>query len=154
QVPFSRVAKFLDDVAKHHAAVAKGEEVKEEPKFDEDVAEPKRCPKCKLLLPDGSKVCPACMSKGRVLLRLFDYLKPYRVQSVMLSVLMVAGTLSALVMPYLNRPLYDTVLVPQGAPRPLDERIHLLGLIVLGMLGAGLISQLLNMAQGRIAVWL
>jgi ATP-binding cassette subfamily B protein len=154
QVSFSRIAKYLDDVAKHEEKVAKGEEVKEEPKFDEDVAEPKRCPKCNLLLPDGSKVCPACMSKGRVLLRLFDYLRPYRPQIAVLSVLMVVGTIAGLVSPYLTRPLFDRVLAPRGPGLPFDERVHLLGMIVLGMLGAGLFSQCLNIVQGRVAVWL
>ena len=43
----------------------------------EDTEERKRCPTCRLLLPEGTRVCPACLNKGKVILRLFGYLKPY-----------------------------------------------------------------------------
>src|SRR5438128_2198666 len=59
QQRFSRVTKYLEDVAKYHETLAKGEEAKEEPKLAEDTEELKRCPTCRLLLPQGSKRCPA-----------------------------------------------------------------------------------------------
>src|SRR5262249_23324618 len=100
QQRFGRVAKDLEDVAKYHEAVAKGEEVKEEPKLAEDTEELKRCPKCRLLLPQGSKRCPACVHKGRVLLRLGTYLKPYWKQSLILSTMLLATTGLGLISPY------------------------------------------------------
>jgi ATP-binding cassette subfamily B protein len=154
QRPFSRVAKYLEDVAKHNEALAKGEEAMEAPKLEEDTEEEKRCPTCSLLLPEGTKVCPACMSKGRVILRLATYLKPYWKQAALLSVMILSSTALGLVAPYLTRPLMDVVLAPQGDPLPVPQRLTWLGWIVLGMAMSQALAQAINIGQGRTAAWL
>ena len=84
---FRRVAKYLTEVADWHKARAEGakpgegpeagngKEAKEEkkepkpyPEFAEDPEEANRCGKCGLVLAKDSKVCPACISKGRATL--------------------------------------------------------------------------------------
>lgn len=151
---FARVAKYLTDVADYHKAVADGDETKAAPVLEEDTEQERRCPRCKLLLPEGTTVCPACVNKVQVLARLATYLKPYWKQTVILSLMILASTVLGLVSPYLTRPLMDVVLVPQGQPRPMQERAFWLGLIVFGMLISQMVSQLINIAQGRVAVWL
>jgi ATP-binding cassette, subfamily B, bacterial len=154
QRTFSRVAKYLTDVAAAHEAQAKGEAVAEAPRLDEETEEQKRCPRCRLLLPEGSRVCPACMHKGRVILRLAGYLQPYWKQTAVLAFMLLSSTGLGLISPYLNRPLMDQVLVPRGATLAMAERAALLGLILVGMLGAQLCSQMIQIAQGRVAAWL
>jgi ATP-binding cassette subfamily B protein len=148
---FNRVAKYLGDVAKYHEALAKGEAAPEAPQLAADTEEEKRCPKCRLLLTEGSKVCPACMSKGRVLARLLGYLKPYRRQVILLGLMVVASTGLGLIAPYLTRPLMDVVIEPKGTPLPATDRLAWLGLIVLGMAAAQMAGQAISAAQGRTA---
>jgi len=154
QRTFSRVVKYLADVAAAHKARAKGEEVKEEPRLAEDPDEQKRCPQCRLLLPDGTKACPACMNKGRVIVRLAGYLRPYWKQSALLSAMLLLSTVLGLVSPYLNRPLMDVVLVPRSHVLPMSQRLTWLGFILLGMLIAQMAGQAINIGQGRVAAWL
>lgn len=154
QREFSRVNKYLEDVAKHHDKLRKGEEVTDEPQLHEETEERKRCATCNLLLPEGAKVCPACMSKGKVIARLMIYLRPYWKQSLTLSGMILASTALGLISPYLTRPLMDVVLVPRGVPLPTDQRLSWLGLIVLGMTLSQVVGQGINIVQGRVASWL
>ncbi len=154
QRKFSRVAKYLGDVAKYHEAITKGEEVKEEPKLDEDTEEEKRCPQCNLLLPEGTKVCPACLNKAKVLRRVMAYTKPYWKQTVLVWTLMVVSTVLNLIPPYLNRPLMDRVFVPKQDVLPLSDRLWLLGVLVLVLLATQVLGQVVGIVRGRTVVWL
>ena len=69
--------KYLADTTAYRDAVAAGKEVKEKPVITTDPEENKRCPHCHLLLLEGTKVCPACLNKGKVILRLMRFIKPY-----------------------------------------------------------------------------
>jgi ATP-binding cassette subfamily B protein len=148
---FHRVAKYLEEIATYHQALARGEEVKETPRLAAETEEEKRCSKCRLLLPEGSKVCPACMSKGRVIARLLSYLQAYRGQMVLLCLMVLMSTALGLIAPYLTRPLMDVVIAPRGVPLPARERLTWLGMIVLGMAGAQLAAQAISAVQGRTA---
>ena len=66
---FMRLAKLLEKQKK-------GEDIKEE---DLDVKRGKEiCPKCGMIYPDQErKVCPKCMDKKSILLRVVSYFKPY-----------------------------------------------------------------------------
>jgi ATP-binding cassette subfamily B protein len=134
----------------NNETVAKGEEVKEEPKLEEE----KRCPQCNLLLPEGAKVCPACMNKGKVLRRVMGYLKPYGKQQIVVWTLILSGSALELIPAYLNRPMMDVVLAPQGQPLSPDKRIGLLGLLVLGMMVAQVLGQVVGIVRGRMVAWL
>lgn len=147
---FRKVSKYLNDVAEYYEAIANGEEEKPEPVLEDDNDEERYCPRCALLLPEATTACPACMNKARVAARLAQYLKPFRKQTILLSVMLLTGTLLGLVSPFLMRPLMDQVLVPLE-PLPLRQRFVWLAAIILGMVTAQLLAQTISVVQGRIA---
>lgn len=69
-----------------------------------------RCDKCGGVIPSWSEVCPACLSRRKVLSRLLDFVKPYRWQASLGFALAMLATASALVRPYLSRPMMDSGL--------------------------------------------
>ncbi len=150
QNKFSRVARYLADLDKYREAVAKGE-TKEKPVIEPDADDRKRCPTCHLLLPEGTKVCPACLNKGKVMLRLVKYLKPYWRQTVFVWATMIIGLAMGLIPPYLTRPLMDRVLVPTSEKTP-HERLALLGWLVLGLLMSQLAGQAISIIRARTLV--
>ncbi len=150
---FSRTAKFLNELVEYRRELAKGSTEKKPPEIHADEEEDNRCPRCKLLLAEGTKVCPACLRKHKVIGRLAGYFKPYVWQLMYVSVLMLAGTGLNLIPPYLPRPLMDQVLVPTEAAEA-GQRIRLLGFLVLAMLLARAGHQVLGILQGRAVAWL
>lgn len=133
-------AKFAA-VAKRLEQMAKGEELT--PITDEG---PNRCPKCGMLLPEGSKVCPRCVQTGKILIRLMKYLKPYWYVTFIIVILMLSSTGIMLIPPYLTKILVDDALA--------NANYKLLGLIVLAIAGMSLVSVGIRIVQGRITVWL
>jgi ATP-binding cassette subfamily B protein len=154
QREFSRIAKYLGDVVKYQEATAKGEEAPEEPVLAEDTEAPKRCPTCRLLLPEGTKVCPACLNKGKVLRRIMVYLRPYWKETLVVWALMIASSLLNLVPPYLNRPLMDEVLVPKHPHLTVPERFSWLGWLVVGLLVTQALGQVVGIVRGRLVAFL
>ncbi len=152
---FVHAGKFLADTAAYQTAVRENKSpLPSVPTLGEQLDEPKRCPTCSLILPEGSRVCPACMDKGKVLWRILGYLQPYWRQTLYVSLLMLASTLLSLVAPYLSRPLMDQVLAPTGVPQPVDVRLRWLAWLVLGMLVSQILSQTVGILRGRMVVWL
>jgi ATP-binding cassette subfamily B protein len=139
---FGEVAKVLEKWSK-------GEEIDLEGLWEE-----RKCPRCGLPLEEGTEVCPACLPKGRTLLRLVSYLKPYWKQVVCLSGLTFISTALGLLPPYLNKPLMDVVLAPKGIPRPLEERLKLLGFLVLILVLSRALGSGLSAVQGWLSAWL
>jgi len=152
QRKFGRVAKYLADLARHREDLAKGKEVGDKPNLETDNDDRKRCPQCHLLLPEGTKVCPACLHKGKAILRLLDYLKPYWKQVALVWALMLLGLALGLVAPYLTRPLMDKVLVPVDAGASVNTRLTLLGWLVLGLLLSQVGSQVVGILRARLLV--
>jgi len=147
---FARVNKYLNNVAKYNEtdqAVTRAEP----PVLPADTEAETHCPRCKLLLPEGTRVCPACMSKARVLARLATYLRPFVKETVLLSSMILATTGLGLISPYLTKPLMDVVLVPRSQSVALETRFFWLGIIVLCMLLSQILSSSINIAQGRVA---
>lgn len=68
------------------------------------------CPKCGRPLPEQSDVCEGCVSRGRTLLRLFEYTRPYRGRLLWGTFLTLGGTVIDLAPPYLTMHLVDDVL--------------------------------------------
>lgn len=117
QRDFNRIAKYLADACAHARYQAgltpRGDGSPPPlPHLVADTEETTRCPTCHLLLPAGTKVCPACVNKGQVLLRILGYMRPYWLKMAGVWVLLILSTLLSLVPPYLTRPLVDRVLVP------------------------------------------
>ena len=145
-----QINKYLNEVAK--ARAREGTESNGDlTLFPPQSEEKPRCPRCKLLLPEGTTICPACMSKARVLVRLAKYLKPYLKESTILSSMLLATTGLGLISPYLTKPLMDVVLVPRGPGLPLEGRLFWLGIIIVGMLLSQILSHGISIIQGRAA---
>lgn len=147
---FRRVAKYLDDLIAYHEPLTDSAEKKAEPVVEE-VTEQQYCPRCTLLLPEGSGACPACMNKARVIVRLARYLAPFKKETAFLTLTLLTTTAMGLVSPYLMRPLMDVVLVPHGEPLPNNQRLFWLAMIVSGMFASQVLAQIINIVQGRLA---
>lgn len=146
----AQFAKFVSETISYLQAAGSGKEAGSEPVWEARGSE-KSCVRCRIPLPEGTSLCPKCTNKSRVLLRLGTYLKPFWKQLLLLSTLILASSLLALVTPYLTRPLMDVVLAPAGPPLPPGERTRWLLLIVCGMLFAQVLGQVLGIYQGRAA---
>ena len=164
QRPFGRIVKYLNDARNYETQAGKAargerddqgkaiEAPKEAPRLDADKDDHKRCPTCKLLLPEGSTVCPSCMSKTKAVRRMLGYLAPHRREVAAIWAMMVVGLGLSLIPPYLTKPLTDRVLNPVGDPAPLDARITLLGWLVATLLAVQFFGQALGVWRGRMAV--
>ncbi len=74
------------------------------------------CPNCGMKYPDEHRtVCPKCMDKRSVMLRLTTMLKPYAARIALMLGMMLLISLSATLEPYMSgRVLFDQVLKPGG----------------------------------------
>jgi len=114
-----------------------------------------RCPTCGLPLEKGTKVCPTCTPKSRTLRRLLAYLRPFWKAALGLMLLAHINMALGLVPPYLQRPLMDRVLAPpKGQAAPLENRLALLGLLVLALLGTQVIMAAAGVCQAWLSSWL
>ncbi len=111
-----------------------------------------RCPTCRLPLEKGTKVCPVCVSTARSLRRLMAYLRPYLPHAATLAGLATLVTALGLVIPYLQKPVIDSVL-SEKSPLSLPQRGGLLTLIVLVGLGAYVLSSAAGVAQAWLSAW-
>lgn len=131
---FSAAARWLEQVSKGE----KPSEITDEP--------PARCPKCGIRLEEGSKVCPRCVQKSKVLMRLIAYLRPYWSVTCIIGILLLAGTGIRLIPPYLSKIIVDDALA--------NKNYGLLGWIVLALIGISLVSVGFSIARGRTTAWL
>ncbi len=165
QRKIGRVARYVNDkvrYVKQRERAERGEKddkgapiemPKEEPRLEPDKDDQRRCPTCGLLLPEGSSVCPACMSKTKAVRRMLGYLRPHRREVVLIWIMMIFGLVFSLVPVYLTRPLTDEVLNPV-VDRGIDDRLQLLGWLVLILLAVQFLGQALGVWRGRMAVTL
>jgi len=132
------------------AAAALDKLVKEE-KFDplsfEDEEEELVCPKCSLRLPEGTKICPNCMQKRKVILRLLGYVRPYLFKTVLAGLLALSGTGLELIPPYLTKILVDDVLLAKRG-------VSLLIVLVLSLAAISLVGTVIRILRGRLTAWL
>ena len=149
---FGKLAAYLSDGIRYRAATARGEPPGTPPVLTEEAGKHKRCPTCRLLLPEATSVCPICLDKGKVLRRLIAYLKPQWEAWCLVWALMFAGLAVHLVPPYLTRPLMDRVLVPTGIPAPTAERLTLLGWLVLGLLLSQAAGNIIGIVRTRLLI--
>lgn len=130
-----------------------GEEIQEK---DLDVEHNRKaCPKCGMLYPDQERqICPKCMDKRSILLRVMSYFKPYKLQ-LALMVLCYLGTVALnLAWPYLSgTALYDKVLSKDEdfvafLGLPAGSFLAALTMLVIAMIVAKGIGQLFGILQG------
>lgn len=114
-----------------------------------------RCERCGRLLPEKNGVCPACIRRWSTLSRIAAYMRPYKARAAVLAIASVATTASHLIPPLIYRRLVDDVLAPgKEAARSLDERLLLLGLLVLAMVGVRAWSWVAELVHGWVVAWL
>jgi len=75
-----------------------------------------RCSKCGRALRRRGDVCPHCLDRRRLIVRLFSYLMPYRWMALLGLTLTFAMTGLQLVPPYLTKVLIDDVIGANNAP--------------------------------------
>ena len=109
--------------------------------------EKKHCPTCGDPLPDDSNVCAKCVDKKAVMGRLLSYAKPYKVQAITISVLMIIGTALGLAPIQFTKSLTDNVLVAH-------RHENWIGLFVLALIGVNLVGVGVSIWRGRLAAWL
>jgi len=79
----------------------------ERPKAAGEAEKKVRCDKCDRVIPSWSEVCPACMSRRKVLSRLLDFVKPYKWRAAAGFGIALLMTLVMLVRPYMTRPMLN-----------------------------------------------
>jgi ATP-binding cassette subfamily B protein len=146
-VRFSQAAVAeANAMARRIMTLAKGDTPAEE-SLDEKT---KRCPKCKRALPEDSEVCPACINKKAVMLRLFRFLAPYK-SKAMASVLVLLGiTALELVPPYVGGHIVDHLAVTYARGGSFMPVVWLVGMLATARLAASV----LQYYQRRINAWL
>ncbi len=143
---FMRIGRLLEKMKKQ-------EEITQE---DLDVKRGKECcPKCGMIYPDQErKVCPKCMDKGSILLRVVSYFKPYKFRLIVMMFCYLATAGLNLVWPYLSGTvLYDKVLEKDEEflavlGLPAGRFVLTLGILVVVMIGTKVLLQALGILQG------
>ena len=142
-------AKF-SEVARGLEQLRKGEPFHINPELDR-----LRCDKCHRLLPEKNGICPACIKKLATLKRITGYMAPYKVRGAVLAVSSAAITVAELAPPMITLWMVDEVLVPpEGSTATLEDRIGLLGMLVLALIGMRLVSWCAEWVHGWIMAWL
>lgn len=144
---FSRVARALEHLSRN-------EEI---PPTEDEFN--RRCENCGRFLPEGTKVCPACLNKTAVMRRLLGLTKPYWTKLAGNGLLMLLGTALGLVAPSLWKPFVDNlgekgVHLPFMLPLSGTPKVNALFTIVLAYVLMWLVSWRIQMTQGRQAAWL
>jgi len=147
QAAFSRAAAYLNRLADYRREVVQGPA--RPPQAEEGKPTVNRCPRCGLVLGEATTVCPACLKKHKVVLRLLAYMKPSWQATALAAALMLLATFANLIPPYLTRPLIDRVLSPTAAAS-VAERLWLLNILVIALLAVTLGIEILRIWQGRI----
>ncbi len=143
---FMRMSRLLEKKKK-------GEEISDE---DLDVKKGKECcPKCGMIYPDQErKVCPKCMDKKSILLRVVSYFKPYKGRLAVMVLCYLATAALNLVWPYLSGTiLYDKVLAKDETflkqlNLPAGRFLMALAVLVVVMVLTKVLTQAVGILQG------
>lgn len=159
---FGFVARYIGDEIDY----VKGN--RDEPPIWDYKIEEHYCKSCGLLLTDEYSPCPACTKKHKIMLRIINYVKPYRGRALLFMGLIISGTLINLIPPYFTKILIDDILQFNITTPVPDEQTTWLGNIFRGfqpvllalsiavgvLLTVQLISVVLNIFQSRVSAWL
>ena len=113
-----------------------------------------RCDNCGRLLPEKNSICPACIRKRETLKRIAVYLLPYKLKAAVIALAFAVMAGTQLLPPLVTRHLVDDVLVPVDGTASMDERVSLLGLLVLALIGLRLLNWSAEWVHGWTAAWL
>jgi len=129
---FSLVAGTLDKLAKGEKVEIPAEELR-------------KCPKCGGEYAGGN--CPRCRGKRRIFFRLLRYARPHKLVFLLTMLLMLLSTAMNLAPPYLQKILFDEILIGK-------RRVGLLLPVVLALLGFAAAGLVISMYAGRLNGWL
>ncbi len=115
----------------------------------EDQIDPRRCPRCGLVLEFVADTCPQCVSRRAVLLRMWKLMSGYRPAAAAMMILLLVGISLDLVSPQLTRFLVDNVLAG-GAETVAGRQLHLLMMVVLVLAAVQVVRQAVNFVNGRV----
>jgi ATP-binding cassette, subfamily B, bacterial len=132
---FSEIARGIEQLAKGEPLSIKREQDRT------------RCAKCNRLLPEKNGLCPACLSRGKVMLRIAGYLVPYKLATAAMVALTLVGALVQLVPPYVTGRIIDDVLRPRHNVSLLFGLVGVLAII-------RLTAAVAEMYHGRLAAYL
>ncbi|MBX2822197.1 MAG: ABC transporter ATP-binding protein/permease [Rhodothermaceae bacterium] len=164
QRKFARVAEHINELKEYWEKTEKAENGELDdaglaivapdklPELVPDEEDNRHCLNCNLPLPEGTNVCPACMSKGKAIRRVLAYLNPHKKLIGVIWVMMMIGIVLSLIPTYLTEPLTDKVLNPVDPSATVDERITLLGWLVLLFFTVQLSGNVLGIVRGRLIV--
>ncbi len=134
-------AKF-SEAARGIEQIAKGEELLISLK-----EERLRCAKCNRLLPEKDGVCPACVNRGKTMLRIGRFMMPYKWQAIGLAGLSLVSTILNLAPPLIQGSLIDNVLKPHS-------NLPLLWKLMSVWLGVLVLSSIIQIVNGRLIAFL
>ncbi|MGI6563064.1 MAG: ABC transporter ATP-binding protein [Clostridia bacterium] len=108
------------------------------------------CPKCGRYYPDpGRKVCPHCIDKRSIFIRILSYMKNYKLRAALLIVFMLLSATANIFRPYVNgNILFDEALAADG------RYYGKIGQVILLIAAAQLIFLIFSIIQGRINAFL
>lgn len=109
-------------------------------------AESRVCKKCSRPLPKDSDICVACLNRGKTLLRLFGFTRPYRLRLAWGTFLILAGTMMELLPPLLTQHLVDDVLT--------KRQTDLFPWLILALLASYVLTMGISVARGRNVAYL
>ncbi len=136
------IAARFSEAARGIEQLAKGEELLINLKPQKT-----HCEKCRRLLPEVDGVCPACVNRGKTLLRIAQFMVPYKWRAISLTGLAFITTLLNLVPPILQGRLIDEVLQKH-------TNLDLLYQLVLVWLGIVVMATFVNITRDRIVAYL
>lgn len=114
-----------------------------------------RCDKCNRLLPEKNGICPNCIRRLATLQRIASYLMPYKIYAIVLAVVSILEAGMGAIPPMVYRHIVDDVFIQEeGNTETMPERLTLLGLLVLGLVGIRVLHWGLEWAHGWIVSWL
>ncbi|NLC56673.1 MAG: ABC transporter ATP-binding protein [Armatimonadetes bacterium] len=105
-----------------------------------------RCPKCGRTLPRWNNVCPVCLQKTQLLLRLVPYVLPYWFFVALNICLMACTTAMELAPPYLTKTLLDEVF-PQ-------RDLRMLAVVLIALFVVNVLNSVLSAVRQYLNVWL
>jgi ATP-binding cassette, subfamily B, bacterial len=76
---------------------------------------PRVCDICRERIPEDRQTCPRCSHKGRTLLRILDFTRPYSGFLLLIFLFMVLSTGCGLVTPYLSKLFIDYIFKPDAS---------------------------------------
>jgi len=106
-----------------------------------------RCAKCNRLLPEKDGVCPACVNRSKTMMRIGQYLYPYRKQAWLLALMSLVTTLLNLCPPLIQGKLIDTVLKNH-------RELNTLWILMTCWLGVLMVNATLQILSGRLIAFL